>query len=209
MIDERRVSPLAHREPLHAGDFAHLAEDAFRGIVSVRAAPIHLAAPLQAVTGRILPIRAGHADLGRRCAVLWLGPDEWAILAAPDAADGIAQDLSQALAPYQHQVVDVSDYNTVLTLRGSAVRALLAKLITIDLHARHFARGNGVATLCGKAQIWLICREDETSASEPLFEIVVRRSMADYLWCLIADAGREWAMPPQEPTGQVPLHMPG
>lgn len=209
MIDERRVSPLAHREPLHAGDVAHLAEDAFRGIVSVRAAPIHLAAPLQAVTGRTLPIRAGHADLGRRCAVLWLGPDEWAILSAPGTAEQIAEELSQALAPYHHQVVDVSDHNTLLTLRGSAVRDLLAKLITIDLHPRFFARGNGVATLCGKAQIWLICREDEKSASEPLFEIVVRRSMADYLWCLIADAGREWAMPPQEPIGQVPLHMPG
>lgn len=209
MIDERRTSPLAHREPLHAGDVAHLAEDAFRGIVSVRAAPIHLAGPLQTVTGRTLPIRAGQADLGRRCAVLWLGPDEWAIMAAPDAAGQIVEELSQALAPYHHQVVDVSDYNTVLTLRGSAVRDLLAKLITIDLHPRFFARGNGVATLCGKAQIWLICREDETSASEPLFEIVVRRSMADYLWCLIADAGREWAMPPQDPIGQVPLHMPG
>jgi sarcosine oxidase subunit gamma len=209
MIDERRVSPLAHREPLHAGDFAHLAEDAFRGIVSVRAAPIHLAASLQAVTGRTLPIRAGHADLGRRCAVLWLGPDEWAILSAPSTEGQIVEELSQALAPHHHQVVDISDYNTVLTLRGSAVRDLLAKLITIDLHPRFFARGNGVATLCGKAQIWLICREDENSASEPLFEIVVRRSMADYLWCLIADAGREWAMPPQEPIGRVPLHMPG
>jgi len=208
MIDERRISPLAHREPLHAGDAAYLAESPFRAIVSVRAAPIHLAAPLQAVTGRTLPIRAGEADLGRRCAVLWLGPDEWAILSAPGTAEQIVQELSQALAPYHHQVVDVSDYNTVLTLRGSAVRDLLAKLITIDLHPRFFARGNGVATLCGKAQIWLICREDETSAREPLFEIVVRRSMADYLWCLITDAGREWAMPPQEPIGQVPLHMP-
>jgi sarcosine oxidase subunit gamma len=208
MIDERRISPLAHREPLHAGDAAHLAESPFRAIVSVRAAPIHLAAPLQAVTGRTLPIRAGEADLGRRCAVLWLGPDEWAILSAPGTAEQIVQELSQALAPYHHQVVDVSDYDTVLTLRGSHARDLLAKLITIDLHPRFFARGNGVATLCGKAQIWLICREDETSAREPLFEIVVRRSMADYLWCLIADAGREWAMPPQEPIGQVPLHMP-
>jgi hypothetical protein len=33
-----------------------------------------------------------------------------------------------------------------------------------------------------------------------MFRLLIRWSMADYLWCLLADAGREWGMPAEVPV---------
>ena len=38
------------------------------------------------------------------------------------------------------------------------------------------------------------------AAGEETFSLFVRWSMADYLWCTVADAGREWGMPEQVPV---------
>jgi sarcosine oxidase subunit gamma len=41
---------------------------------------------------------------------------------------------------------------------------------------------------------------DDTSVGGPAFRIFIRWSMADYLWCALADAGREWGVPEQQPA---------
>jgi sarcosine oxidase subunit gamma len=47
------------------------------------------------------------------------------------------------------------------------------------------------------AMIWQMADEGE---SGPVFRLFIRWSMADYLWCLIANAGREWGVPEQVPV---------
>jgi hypothetical protein len=42
----------------------------------------------------------------------------------------------------------------------------------------------------------------------PDFDLIIRRSHADYLWCLLALAGREFGLPEQKPEGRVKLATP-
>ena len=48
------------------------------------------------------------------------------------------------------------------------------------------------------ATIWQVL--DDAAEGGPVFRLFIRWSMADYLWCLIADAGREWGVPEQSPV---------
>ncbi len=72
------------------------------------------------------------------------------------------------------------------------------KLTTLDVHPRAFAEGEVTGTNFGHATaiIWLVTDEK----NGPVFRLVVRWSFADYLWCLLAEAGREWGMPEQVPV---------
>ena len=72
------------------------------------------------------------------------------------------------------------------------------KLTTLDVHARAFAVGQVTGANFGHAtaNLWLVA--DDESGS--IFRLFVRWSFADYLWCLLAEAGREWGMPEQVPV---------
>jgi sarcosine oxidase, subunit gamma len=80
---------------------------------------------------------------------------------------------------------------------------VLMKVATIDFHPRAFRPGMAVTTNFGRTVAWA------RLSGESTFDIIVRISMADYLWCLLAEAGREWGLPPQTPKGgDVKLHLP-
>ena len=46
------------------------------------------------------------------------------------------------------------------------------------------------------------------NAAAPEFDLIIRRSHADYLWCLLALAGYEYGLPEQKPEGHVKLAAP-
>jgi len=203
MIDPRWRSPLAHREPLAAEPALRVAERPFNDLHVLRGEPDRVEGAVAAVTGAVLPRRARGTSRGAGVAVLWLAPDEW-LLVGGGAETGAR--LGEALASVHHQLVDVSDYYTVIELGGSRVRALLAKLVAVDLHPRRFGRGEVLGTLLGELNVWLWLTADETDAQGPALDLFIRRSHADHVWCLVAEAGREWGLPPQTPVGRVPLY---
>ena len=129
---------------------------------------------------------------------LWMGPDEWMLVTAPEDAGGLAIAARAALAGTHHQLVDVSDYYTIVEIAGPKAREALMKLTTLDLHPRCFRPGMVTGSVFGKvnAVLWLPLE----SAGEQAFSLLIRWSMADYLWCAVADAGREWGMPEQTPV---------
>jgi sarcosine oxidase subunit gamma len=88
---------------------------------------------------------------------------------------------------------------------GRATRAALAKLVALDLHPRAWRRDEVLGTHLAKAivQLWLVADEADAGGAEA--RVVVRRSLADYVWCLLAEAGREWGLDPQRPIGRVRL----
>lgn len=208
MTDARERSPLAHRAPV-ASDAIRLAERPFEGLVVLRGEFAVVGPPFAAATGLELPRACRGTARGPGLSALWLAPDEW-LLATPTVADAAARaaELGGALAGRHHQLVDVSDYYAVLELAGPAVRTLMAKLVTVDLHPRVFRRDQVVGTHLAKAtvQLWLVADEDDGEG--PAVRVVVRRSLADYVWCLVVAAGREWDLAPATPVGRVPLHTP-
>jgi sarcosine oxidase subunit gamma len=132
-------------------------------------------------------------------AFLWMGPDEWMLVSAEAEAAEHVSAARAALAGVHHQLVDVSDYYTMIELAGPRARELLMKLTPLDVHARAFRAGMVAGSLFGRANATLWQTADDAEDGGPVFRLFVRWSMADYLWCLLADAGREWGVPEEVP----------
>lgn len=195
------VSALAHRAPMGAPGAVRVAELRLWALSILRGDADALGGAIREGLNVDLPreaCRAGEAD---EAAALWLGPDEW-MLVSPKGLDARHAALDDALAGRHHQRVDVSDHYTLIELRGTRVRSLLAKLVTLDLHPSAFRPGDVKGTALAAAQTYLWCVEDDR------FRLTARRSFADYVWCLIAHAGHEWGLPEQRPRGGERLTPP-
>lgn len=203
--DARRRSALHHRPPVKAMEgAARMAELPFLGKLVLRVDPAAGNPAVTAIVGVSLPAEACTSTRQGETAILWIGPDEFWIITAPEGQGPVAAGLDGAMSGIRHQVVDVSSYYTAIELAGPHVREMLMKLTTLDLHPRAFTAGQVAGSMFGRTQatLWLVGADQAASdgaADGPLFRLFVRRSMADYLWCLLAEAGREWGMPRQTP----------
>ena len=133
---------------------------------------------VQAALGQPLPTVANTFTAGENTQFR-LGPDEWLLAIGPGKENGIAEQLGKSLSGYCHSLVDVTGGQILIRLRGNQVRKVLAKGCTLDLHPRAFKVGQCAQTTLAKTSM-LIALVDDT----PTFDIIVRRSFAEYaaLW---------------------------
>lgn len=92
---------------------------------------------------------------------LWLGPDEWLVVGAGDAAP-ILGTIRDALRGTHHSAVDVSANRAIVELAGAGRHLLLASRCPLDLHPRAWGAGRCAQTLFGRVPIVLEEREDAT-----------------------------------------------
>ncbi len=139
------------------------------------------------VLGVGLPLEPNTVVPGDDLSVLWLGPDEWLVATPPDRQAELPEALREQLRELRAAVTDVSAGQTSIRLRGDHARDVLAKGCSLDLHARAFGPGRCAQTNVAKimALIWQI---DDA----PTFDLIVRRSFADYLARWLEDAGQEY-----------------
>ena len=197
-----RRSPLAHRAPIETpGGALRMVELPFFGKFILRADRHDAVERLRVALGLGLPFDALTSSSDGATSFLWMGPDEWMLVAPPGEAGIRSGEARDVLEGTHHQLVDVSDYYTIIAIAGAQARALLMKLTTLDLHPRVFRRGMVTGGVFGRANATLWLRDDGEELET--FQLFVRWSMADYLWCVLADAGREWGLPAQTPvTGE-------
>ena len=119
--------------------------------------------------------------------VVWLGPDEWLLLTAPDAETALEMALVTALDGIDHAVTVTSDHSTVIRISGLAARAVMAKGCALDLHPRVFRPGNAAQSRLAKAGVAFWQVDDG-----PTYDIQVGASFAPYLWAWLNDAGKEF-----------------
>jgi len=195
-----RLSPLHHRTEIRGENGAvRIAEIPFLGKFILRADPQQAVEPLRAALGLGLPFEPLTSSTLRESAFLWMGPDEWMMVTAPDKAADRSRTARDALADIRYQLVEVSDYYTIIEVAGRQARPLLMKLTTLDLHPRAFRAGMVAGTMFGRANAMIWQFRSDADDDGPIFRLFIRWSMADYLWCLIADAGREWGVLEQSP----------
>ena len=204
MTAPTRRSPLAHRKSVSSADKSCVQREIpFQGKLILRADPLTAADPVKNVLSLALPLEPNMANTNITTAIWWLGPDEWLIVTPPDTQRTVAQKLETALAALSHQLCDVSDYYTTIEISGSNARNLLARVTTLDLHERSFKAGHVAGSNFGKAAGWIALTTDEKDEGGPTFQLVVRWSMADYLWGLLAQAGRALGLAEQMPRAPI------
>ncbi|MDE3176138.1 MAG: sarcosine oxidase subunit gamma family protein [Pseudomonadota bacterium] len=115
-------------------------------------------------------------------AALWLGPDEW-LLIAPEAesAARIAK-LEAALGDVHHSLVDISHRQTALTVEGKGAERLLNAGVPLDLSLAAFPVGAVTRTIFEKTEIILWRQQSES------FRVEVWRSFAPYVRALLEAA---------------------
>jgi sarcosine oxidase, subunit gamma len=145
-----------------------------------------------AVTGG-LPAACGTVTGSGDTSVLWLGPEEFLVVAPTEAHESLGGDLIQALREAlgdgEGQVVDLSANRTTFELTGPQGRAVLEKGCSLDLHPREFKAGTAVSTEIANipAILW--------KTGEESFRIFPRASFAEFLGRWLLDAMREYASP--------------
>jgi sarcosine oxidase, subunit gamma len=136
------------------------------------------------VFGAELPTRLGPAGESGGREALWLGPDEWLLIAdGVDTAD-IGDVLESVLDGTAHSLVDISHRQIGLIASGPAAARVLNAGCPLDLDPRAFPVGFATRTLFDKVEIVLWRR------AEASFRIEIWRSFAPYLVASLADAAR-------------------
>ena len=190
IAEATRRSPLADYSDRFAGlsrssnGRLELRELPFLTQVNLRADPSD-PSTMQAVReglGLDLPLHPNTAAAAGDRSALWLGPDEWLIVAPPGHAAAIEEATQKALAG-SGSVVDVSANRTALLVKGTAAGELLAFGCAIDLHARAFGPGRCAQTMLARAQVII-----EHMEAGSAFVVYVRASFATYLAEWLLDA---------------------
>lgn len=171
------------------GDRVRLESAPPRAILNLRgrAADAHFASGVRQALGVALPDAPNRWNGDSETAILWMGPDEWLVLAAPGRAGQIEAQLRGACAddPW-FSAVDVSHSYAGLVLQGPAARAVLAKGCPLDLHPRRFGPGDCVQSLLAKSRVLLRATGDDC------IEIWLRNSYARYTAIWLTDAMEEF-----------------
>ncbi|HBR1547947.1 TPA: sarcosine oxidase subunit gamma [Klebsiella pneumoniae] len=116
----------------------------------------------------------------------WLSPDEWLLIVPGGEEFAIENQLRERLADEHFAITNVSGGQTLLELRGKEVRNLLKKSVVYDVDDQSFPAGKGVMTVFAKTTVIL------RRPAEDVWQLVVRRSFADYSYRWLLDAGHEY-----------------
>lgn len=162
------VRPIAVPGWLAVTPAPDLARLSLRGAAAALGAAFAIALPRE-------PCRAVSA--GGRTA-LWLGPDEWLLLASPGTLDPATPVPGAA-------VVDIGHRQVGLTLDGPGAVDALAAGCPLDLHPSAFPPGMCTRTVFGKAEI-VLWRQDDAR-----FHVETWRSFAGYVHGLLEAASRD------------------
>jgi sarcosine oxidase subunit gamma len=128
--------------------------------------------------------RLGSAGESEGRAALWLGPDEWLLIADGADAAEIGAMLESVLDGTAHSLVDVSHRQIGLIASGPVTARVLNAGCPLDLDTRAFPVGFATRTLFDKIEIVLWRRAETT------FHVEVWRSFAPYLAASFAEAAR-------------------
>jgi sarcosine oxidase subunit gamma len=141
---------------------------------------------VESVIGCRPPEKANTVARGNGYDVMWLGPDEWLVRSATahDATRTapLQAKLGAAFVGLFASAVDIGSGYTVLEISGTRTREVLSRGCPLDLHPKLFGEGQCAQSHYFKASMTLL----PTGAGS--FDIVVRRSFADYFVKIMLDA---------------------
>jgi sarcosine oxidase, subunit gamma len=136
--------------------------------------------------GVALPQEPCRANTNGERAALWLGPDEWLIVAPDGDLTALYQGMPDAPEIQPASVVDVSDRNAAAVVSGPKASEVINAFNPLDLGVKSFPVGMCTRTVFAKAEIVLWRTGPET------FRIEVWRSFLPYVLGSLAEAMKEY-----------------
>lgn len=156
----------------------------FQGFLNLRGKPDNakFMAAVNRVLGCTLPVEANTVVESGDYRVYWLGPDEWLVMTPTEQQGKVQSELLAALEGIFSAVVDNTSGLTLLNITGKNAGNLIARDCPLDLHPAVFKPGQCAQTRLAKAGMTISPLSDE-----PGFELIIRRSFADYLLLWMQD----------------------
>ena len=148
----------------------------------------HFCAAVAEVLAVALPLQPGTYQRNGDSSIYWLGPSEWLIVQEGADPASLEAALRESLTGHI-SIVDVSGGQTCINLRGTAAVTVLKKSSVYDFEGWDGATANAgsvVQTTFAKASAAVSNRSDGS------YDLVIRRSFADYLAQWLLDAGGEF-----------------
>ena len=138
---------------------------------------------MREVLGHELPTDPNTVTVGERFIILCLGENEWFIITPENEERELIATLRNKMDGILTSFTDVSSSQCIIRVTGSHVRNVFAKGCSLDLHSRSFDVSKCAQSLI--ASVGVIIRQID---STPSFELIVRRSFAEYLVNWLYDA---------------------
>jgi len=186
---ESPLYPLELAMAAASGPLATLSSSAARSVLNLRATKGMLPAIGESfgVQPPTAPNTWAASADGRRVA-MWLGPDEWLLVAPDGAAPRVDAAIREARVndPWL-SVCDLSHTYTALVLAGPRARLALSKGCPLDLHPRVLKAGACVQTTLGRNRVLLRVTEEGPEGRDAI-EIWARNSFARYTAAWLIDA---------------------
>ncbi len=156
--------------------------------LSLRLRPASLPAATKGL-GFALPVEPSRSAAKGDVKALWLGPDEWLILAPDAKGEAVRVALTAALTGQPASIVDISHRQAGLAVSGTRAGDTLSAFVALDLESSAFPVGMCTRTLLAKAEIVL------WRAAPDTFQLEFARSLGAYVWASLEEARREFLDP--------------
>lgn len=157
----------------------HLGKLNIRGDESLNAA-------VKSATGCSLPSFPNRFEAAGERRVVWLAPDEYLLLCESGKEKALQNTLASTVKKSHFAITDISDSLCALSLSGPAVRKVLAKGCSLDLHPSKFGTGKCAQSLLAHAGITLMAQPNDA------FILICRTSFAPYIHDWLIDAALEY-----------------
>ncbi|MGI2031081.1 sarcosine oxidase subunit gamma [Rhizobium panacihumi] len=145
-------------------------------------------AALSAALGVYLPLKPKTSASANGRTALWIGPDEWLVIAESGGEVGSALVEAAARSGALHSATDVSHRNTAILVSGPGAAGAINVGCPQDLSLKAFPVGACSRTIFGKVEIVLLRTAGDA------FRVEVWRSFSDYAFGLLAEGARDAAL---------------
>lgn len=137
--------------------------------------------------GAKLPVTALGAETSSKRAALWMGPDEWTLLAPEDELQAVFDGIEAKLDGQPHALTDISHRSEALIVSGPKASWLLNTGIFIDFSLEKFPVGTVTRTIFHKSPV-MIWRTGEDT-----FVVEAWVSFMDYVAGILVESAQELA----------------
>ena len=132
------------------------------------------------------------AAKGKTATLVWSGADQFYALFPRVAAEQPLDGLREIFAG-KASLSDQSDGRSLIQISGPKVRAMLAKLSSVDFDDAIFPVGAAAATSIDHSGVNL-WREADAADGSPVYNILIFTSFADSIWHTILDSSAEYGV---------------